>query len=134
MTDELKNQVQLPTERGGCQMLMPTTMLHAARAADLIEVGPHIRQVVTEWGHDVEAAKEVDGVAEVVADGFLISLAEQRVTHRSGGEEIRLIFGLISPTKQRGGVSSHAHVVSGGHAVELQLVQHMLAEHVEFNV
>ena len=49
LTEEHKAQVQLPTERSGCQMPMPTTMLPAARAADLIENGPHIRQVVVGW-------------------------------------------------------------------------------------
>ena len=80
LTDQQKMQVQLPTERSGCQMPMPTSMLAAARAADLIEVGPHVRQVVVEWGLNLEAARGVDGVGEAVADGFLTSLAAQHVT------------------------------------------------------
>lgn len=44
-------------------------MLAAARAADLIEVGPHVRQVVIDWGLHLEAASGVDGVGEAVADG-----------------------------------------------------------------
>ena len=88
LTDEQKIQVQLPTDRSGCQMPMPTAMLLAARAADLIEVGPHIRQVVVEWGFDLEAAREVDGVGEAVADGLLTSLAEQWVTFDMPGRAV----------------------------------------------
>ena len=88
LTSEQKMQVQLPTERSGCQMPMPTTLLPAARAADLIEVGPHIRQAVIEWGFVVEAAKGVDGVGVAVADGFLNSLADQRVTFDQPGHAV----------------------------------------------
>ena len=88
LTDQHKTQVQLPTDRSGCQMPMPTAMLAAARAADLIEVGPHVRQVVVDWGLNPEAAKRVDGVEEAVADGLLTNLANQSVTFSQPGRAV----------------------------------------------
>ena len=88
LTDQHKTPVQLPTDRSACQMPMPTAMPAAARAADLIEVGPHVRQVVVDWGLNPEAAKRVDGVEETVADGLLTNLANQCVTFSQPGRAV----------------------------------------------
>ena len=88
LTDQQRVQIQLPTQLSGCQMPMPTGMLPAARAAALIEVGPHVRQAVSEWGFGIETAKSVDGVGEAVAKGLHTSLAEQRVGFEQPGRAV----------------------------------------------
>jgi len=80
LTEQQKTQVQLPTSHGGCQMPMPTTLVPVARAADLMEVGLHVRHAVVSWGFSLETAKEADGVSDAISEGLLSMLAERRVT------------------------------------------------------
>ena len=61
-------------------MPMPTTLAPVARAADLMEVGLHVRHAVVSWGFSLETAKEADGVSDAISEGLLSMLAERRVT------------------------------------------------------
>ena len=90
LTDQQMTQVQLPTDCGGLQMPMPTSIAPIARAADLIEVGLPLRQAIVGWGFELSIAKTVDGVNDAVAEGLLPLLAEQRITFDSPGHSVQL--------------------------------------------
>jgi len=85
LTSHQKQQVQLPTVMGGCQMPMPIHMVPLARAADLIESGTAVRQAVVGWGFDLETARTVDGVDIEIAHGLLEKLSDQSITFQSPG-------------------------------------------------
>ena len=59
---------------GGLQMPMPTSIVPLARAASLMEIGPHLRQCICGWGFTVGEAKAVDEVDEAVTGGLLQEL------------------------------------------------------------
>ena len=60
-------------------MPIPTLITPLARAANIIETGHHIRQVVCAWGHDMAVAQGVDGVQTAIADGIFAMLRERGV-------------------------------------------------------
>ena len=90
LTSDQKEQVQLPTVLGGCQMPMPIRTVPLARAADLMETGVGIRRAVMEWGYDIDTAKAVDGVELEVAHGLLEKLTEQSISFQSPGSPCKL--------------------------------------------
>ena len=68
-------QSQLSTDMAGLQVVSPTMLVPLARAADLIESGPVLREAVVPWLSDGLTASAVDGVDSAVDAGLLEDLA-----------------------------------------------------------
>ena len=64
---------------------MPTTLVPLARAAGLIETGPHVRSAVAGWGYDLNTVRTADGVEEAVAHGIFEDLRSRGLCLGVGG-------------------------------------------------
>ena len=79
LTEAERNQIELPTHLGGFQMPMPTSIVPLARAAGIMETGPHVRAAVAQWGFSLDVAKTVDGVDQEVRSGIFDELRQRGV-------------------------------------------------------
>ena len=88
LTDQQREQVELPTRKGGCQMPMPTRLVPMVRAADIMESGLALRTAVVSWGYSLETARSVDGVEEAVQDDVFAQLQNRGVALSSSRKPV----------------------------------------------
>ena len=95
------DELQLPVRHGGMQVTLPSLTCPLARAARLMETGPHIRQTLRRWLAEEESSvdiKALDEVTEAENEGCLstwllggspASLAQACPQLRTAGSRIR---------------------------------------------
>ena len=86
---QVLQQLVLPQRLGGLQLDLPSRLIPLARAAHLVERGPHLRTQITAWAavDQLPAGKDVtdfDGVGSALADGIMTMLEARGVPCLSG--------------------------------------------------
>ena len=80
-----REQLVLPTRKGGMQLDLPDHVLPFARAASLMEVGPLLRATIHKWEDGSIDPTEFDGVRHAVHDGLFDGL-QARGIHALAGD------------------------------------------------